>query len=377
MLIKCPECGGQVSDKAAACPHCGMPMTRVTSQSALAGGRRQRNEGGASAVPDAPPSRNRDALRNAERMMFLRNELQQCRSEVYQLESHRSFAMRVFGNRKSARQSELENTIPTIERELQGLEDWLIRAIPCYAQSNVCIKSESLRRHLDDVQRELAALAKEYIPSEVCVRDDPTPEDISMAARGDDHDRKEWFSRLFEILPGVVLSPGWRLTSVEVRPLNNRDGFAKLFAVSDAGMIDQNVLNRISMRSPTEVDVYDVVMFSRIIERVGLSGHGIGRKEFLIPDLGQFFREFRFLSADISHVIRNLMKKDPSSFFRFDFSSEVKYDETAGQYYVTYIVYHPFSGFARYESTFGGRGGIGEVQTRVVAKIECGCGIRV
>ena len=25
-LIKCPECGGQVSDRAAACPHCGFPV---------------------------------------------------------------------------------------------------------------------------------------------------------------------------------------------------------------------------------------------------------------------------------------------------------------------------------------------------------------
>ena len=26
MLIKCPECDGLVSDKAATCPHCGAPM---------------------------------------------------------------------------------------------------------------------------------------------------------------------------------------------------------------------------------------------------------------------------------------------------------------------------------------------------------------
>ncbi|WP_366525888.1 zinc-ribbon domain-containing protein, partial [uncultured Parasutterella sp.] len=26
MLIKCPECELQVSDKAATCPHCGYPM---------------------------------------------------------------------------------------------------------------------------------------------------------------------------------------------------------------------------------------------------------------------------------------------------------------------------------------------------------------
>ncbi len=25
-LIKCPECSGQVSDKALLCPHCGFPM---------------------------------------------------------------------------------------------------------------------------------------------------------------------------------------------------------------------------------------------------------------------------------------------------------------------------------------------------------------
>lgn len=26
MLLKCPECNGQVSDKATACPHCGAPV---------------------------------------------------------------------------------------------------------------------------------------------------------------------------------------------------------------------------------------------------------------------------------------------------------------------------------------------------------------
>ena len=26
-LIKCPECSGQVSEKATACPHCGCPIT--------------------------------------------------------------------------------------------------------------------------------------------------------------------------------------------------------------------------------------------------------------------------------------------------------------------------------------------------------------
>lgn len=29
-LIKCPECGGQVSDKASSCPHCGYPMSENT-----------------------------------------------------------------------------------------------------------------------------------------------------------------------------------------------------------------------------------------------------------------------------------------------------------------------------------------------------------
>ena len=30
MLIKCPECELQVSDKATACPHCGYPMCRTS-----------------------------------------------------------------------------------------------------------------------------------------------------------------------------------------------------------------------------------------------------------------------------------------------------------------------------------------------------------
>ena len=28
-LIKCPECGGQVSDKAPACIHCGYPLQEM------------------------------------------------------------------------------------------------------------------------------------------------------------------------------------------------------------------------------------------------------------------------------------------------------------------------------------------------------------
>ena len=31
-LIKCPECGGQVSDKAPACIHCGCPLTNRPSE---------------------------------------------------------------------------------------------------------------------------------------------------------------------------------------------------------------------------------------------------------------------------------------------------------------------------------------------------------
>lgn len=31
-LIKCPECGNDVSDKANACPHCGCPITDKTNQ---------------------------------------------------------------------------------------------------------------------------------------------------------------------------------------------------------------------------------------------------------------------------------------------------------------------------------------------------------
>ncbi len=31
-LIKCPECGNQVSDKAAACPSCGCPVSDASSQ---------------------------------------------------------------------------------------------------------------------------------------------------------------------------------------------------------------------------------------------------------------------------------------------------------------------------------------------------------
>lgn len=32
-LIKCPECGGQVSDKAPACIHCGYPLQEIVSKS--------------------------------------------------------------------------------------------------------------------------------------------------------------------------------------------------------------------------------------------------------------------------------------------------------------------------------------------------------
>ena len=28
-LIKCPECGKEISDKAGACPHCGCPIGNV------------------------------------------------------------------------------------------------------------------------------------------------------------------------------------------------------------------------------------------------------------------------------------------------------------------------------------------------------------
>lgn len=29
-LIKCPECGKEISDKAGACPHCGCPIGNAT-----------------------------------------------------------------------------------------------------------------------------------------------------------------------------------------------------------------------------------------------------------------------------------------------------------------------------------------------------------
>lgn len=32
MIIQCPECGGNVSDKATSCPHCGCPMQEQTVQ---------------------------------------------------------------------------------------------------------------------------------------------------------------------------------------------------------------------------------------------------------------------------------------------------------------------------------------------------------
>ena len=32
MLITCPECGGRVSDKAEACPHCGCPSELLLKQ---------------------------------------------------------------------------------------------------------------------------------------------------------------------------------------------------------------------------------------------------------------------------------------------------------------------------------------------------------
>lgn len=35
-LISCPECGAEVSDRAAACPHCGCPLTRTVPASSAA-----------------------------------------------------------------------------------------------------------------------------------------------------------------------------------------------------------------------------------------------------------------------------------------------------------------------------------------------------
>ena len=35
MLIVCPECGGKLSDKAAACPACGYPMEEIRKKSVL------------------------------------------------------------------------------------------------------------------------------------------------------------------------------------------------------------------------------------------------------------------------------------------------------------------------------------------------------
>jgi RNA polymerase subunit RPABC4/transcription elongation factor Spt4 len=32
MLLNCPECGGQVSDKAQACPSCGYPVAEILNQ---------------------------------------------------------------------------------------------------------------------------------------------------------------------------------------------------------------------------------------------------------------------------------------------------------------------------------------------------------
>lgn len=32
-LIKCPECGNEISDKAIACPHCGYERTELTNES--------------------------------------------------------------------------------------------------------------------------------------------------------------------------------------------------------------------------------------------------------------------------------------------------------------------------------------------------------
>lgn len=34
-LIACPDCGGQVSDQALACPHCGRPLQTVPSLQVL------------------------------------------------------------------------------------------------------------------------------------------------------------------------------------------------------------------------------------------------------------------------------------------------------------------------------------------------------
>jgi hypothetical protein len=44
-LIKCPECGGDVSSLAAACPHCGLPIAKVMAQS---------DAGSAAALPPPP-----------------------------------------------------------------------------------------------------------------------------------------------------------------------------------------------------------------------------------------------------------------------------------------------------------------------------------
>ena len=34
-LMICPECGGQVSDKAHTCPHCGYPIEELMAQGGL------------------------------------------------------------------------------------------------------------------------------------------------------------------------------------------------------------------------------------------------------------------------------------------------------------------------------------------------------
>ena len=41
MLIKCPECAGQISDQAFACPHCGYPMRPGAVQAPRRGPRRR------------------------------------------------------------------------------------------------------------------------------------------------------------------------------------------------------------------------------------------------------------------------------------------------------------------------------------------------
>ena len=60
-LIKCPECGKEVSDKATSCPQCGFPLSAAISSPSL---------GHPSPSPSNPPATKKDGLKRVLRVLI-------------------------------------------------------------------------------------------------------------------------------------------------------------------------------------------------------------------------------------------------------------------------------------------------------------------